>query len=247
MLLSCLTGVPPRSIIGPLAGFDKQAEAMPGLLNVGFGFVEVGTVTPEPQPGNPKPRMFRLVEDRGVINRFGFNSDGLAAVARRLSTYARIRDREEAGASSAPHGVIGVNVGKNKTGDVLADYISGVQHTAPFADYLVINVSSPNTPGLRNLQQRDTLRELLVAAKGARDALPWGVAPASLVSSAVGTPLPSAAAAAADAGGGAAVEIDAETAVHGRSRVARRSSPPHAPLSPTSTAAAPSMRAPCAR
>jgi dihydroorotate dehydrogenase len=126
------------------------------MLGLGFGFVEVGTLTPLPQVGNPKPRLFRLVEDKGVINRMGFNNAGLAAAHARL---ARRRRR----------GIVGVNVGANKdTADRVGDYVAGVTAMADVADYLTINISSPNTPGLRNLQDAGLLRELLDALTAVR-------------------------------------------------------------------------------
>jgi dihydroorotate dehydrogenase len=144
------------------AGFDKNAEAYRAVLRLGFGFAEVGSVTPRPQPGNPKPRLFRLTEDRAVINRMGYNNDGVDAVARRLRARARLP------------GPLGINLGKNKDSvDAAADYVRGVQVLGPYADYLVINVSSPNTPGLRALQGREPLAALIEAVKRARrDACP---------------------------------------------------------------------------
>lgn len=141
------------------AGFDKQGEVVLPLLTAGFGGVEVGSVTPLPQPGNARPRMFRLTEDRAVINRFGFNSDGAVAVGSRLATV------------SAPgiRGLLGVNLGKNKDGDAAADYSAGMRLLSPFADYVVVNVSSPNTAGLRALQGASELRSLLRAVRTARD------------------------------------------------------------------------------
>jgi dihydroorotate dehydrogenase len=182
-----------RSPVGLAAGFDKQAEAMPGLLASGFAFVEVGTVTPRPQPGNPTPRMFRLTEDRAVINRFGFNSDGLNVVAERLEHYwapllasSNVSPGVQGGGSTTassssrpPRGVVGVNVGKNKEGDAVEDYTRGVSALSPLADYVTVNISSPNTPGLRALQGREQLRGLLRAAVAARDAIPWGAAASS--------------------------------------------------------------------
>ena len=172
-------GLPFRSPVGLAAGFDKQGEAMAPLLRAGFGFVEVGTVTPLPQAGNPKPRMFRLEEDAAVINRYGFNSDGADAVAARLRAYWLQLARATGGAPGAPsrpppRGLVGVNIGKNKEGDAVADYTAGARRFAPFADYITVNVSSPNTPGLRALQGREALRTLLVAVLTARDALAWG-------------------------------------------------------------------------
>jgi len=143
--------------IGIAAGFDKNAEAFRAVLRLGFGFAEVGSVTPRPQPGNPKPRLFRLTEDRAIINRMGFNNDGVEAVARRLRARGRLP------------GPLGINLGKNKDSvDAAADYVRGVQALGPYADYLVINVSSPNTPGLRALQGREPLAALIEAVKRAR-------------------------------------------------------------------------------
>lgn len=136
--------------LGLAAGFDKNAEVFAQMLAFGFGFVECGTVTPRPQPGNPRPRLFRLDEDRAVINRMGFNNEGLGLYVRRLS--------------SAPRsiGVVGANVGANKDSeDRIADYVAGVKAVWPYCSYLTINVSSPNTPGLRGLQDRGALEELL--------------------------------------------------------------------------------------
>ncbi|XP_052229605.1 dihydroorotate dehydrogenase (quinone), mitochondrial-like isoform X2 [Dreissena polymorpha] len=141
--------------VGLAAGFDKDGVAVDGMLKAGFGFVEVGSVTPQPQPGNPKPRLFRLMEDKGVINRFGFNSDGHAAVSKRLQ--AR-KDHTTSGGS----GIVGVNLGKNKTSpSPIDDYVEGLKEFSPLADYLVINVSSPNTPGLRSMQGKEQLEELI--------------------------------------------------------------------------------------
>lgn len=155
--------------IGIAAGFDKNAEAMEGLLDVGFGFVEIGSVTPKGQPGNPKPRVFRLTEDRGVINRYGFNSDGIPPVAKRLESYVASRELRQA--YHRP-GVLGVNLGKNKTTeDAASDYVKGVDALAKYADYLVVNVSSPNTPGLRSLQGKQQLHDLLSCVIKARNAV----------------------------------------------------------------------------
>lgn len=143
--------------VGLAAGLDKDAEAIPGLFGLGFGSVEVGTLTPRPQPGNPKPRLFRLAEDEAVINRMGFNNGGIDAA---LARVAALRHRA---------GVLGINVGANKdSDDRVADYALGVTRAAPLADYITINVSSPNTPGLRDLQARPALDELLAAADAAR-------------------------------------------------------------------------------
>lgn len=144
--------------IGMAAGFDKHGEVPDPLLQMGFGFTEVGTITPRPQPGNPKPRLFRLSEDLGVINRFGFNSQGHSAVHARLS--------------ARPHqnGVVGINVGANKdAADRTADYVEGIRAFADLASYFTINISSPNTPGLRDLQQAAALDDLLVRVLACRD------------------------------------------------------------------------------
>lgn len=155
--LACrVAGIDFPSPIGLAAGFDKDAQVPDAMLGLGFGFVEVGTLTPLPQVGNPKPRLFRLVEDKGVVNRMGFNNGGLSAAHVRL---ARRRRR----------GIVGVNVGANKdTADRVGDYVAGVTAMADVADYLTINISSPNTPGLRDLQDAGLLRELLDALTAAR-------------------------------------------------------------------------------
>lgn len=143
-----------RNPIGLAAGFDKNAEVATAALGLGFGFVEVGTITPRPQVGNPKPRLFRLTEDRALINRMGFPGDGLEAARERLKTRDRVR-------------IVGINVGANKDSvDRAADYVTCVRELMPYADYLVCNVSSPNTPGLRDLQARDALTGLLKGVKG---------------------------------------------------------------------------------
>ncbi len=144
--------------VGMAAGFDKNAEVPDALLRLGFGFVEVGTVTPKPQEGNARPRLFRLDRDEAVVNRMGFNNDGAAAVLRRL-------------AARAHHGgIVGVNVGANKdSSDRVADYVRLIETFAPVASYFTVNVSSPNTPGLRNLQQADLLDDLLARVIDARE------------------------------------------------------------------------------
>ncbi|HLP23803.1 MAG TPA: quinone-dependent dihydroorotate dehydrogenase [Microbacteriaceae bacterium] len=154
------------SPFGLAAGFDKNGHAVRGLAALGFGHIEIGTLTPLAQPGNERPRMFRLVEDRALINRMGFNNDGVVAAAREL---VRLRS------SGARLPIIGVNIGKNKltpnekAGD---DYVAAATALGPLADYLVINVSSPNTPGLRSLQAVDELRPLLTATKRAAGTTP---------------------------------------------------------------------------
>lgn len=153
------------SPFGIAAGFDKNAVGVRGLAALGFGHVEVGTVTAIPQEGNPRPRLFRLIADRAVINRMGFNNEGADAVARRL---ARLR-------RGAPDTVIGVNIGKSRVVDVedaTADYVSSATKLAPLADYLAVNVSSPNTPGLRGLQAVETLAPLLRAVQKASGETP---------------------------------------------------------------------------
>jgi dihydroorotate dehydrogenase len=143
--------------IGLAAGFDKDAEVPTQMLAMGFGFVEVGTLTPRPQQGNPKPRLFRLSADQAVINRMGFNNRGQAEAFQRLIGCMHM------------HGVIGVNIGANKDStDRIADYVAGVRAMSPVARYLTINISSPNTPGLRQLQDEGALNALLSAINEAR-------------------------------------------------------------------------------
>lgn len=147
--------------IGLAAGLDKQAQVIDELMRFGFGFLEVGTVTPLPQPGNPKPRMFRVKEARALINRFGFNSDGLEIFTERLKAW-----RENPNRSRNP---VGVNIGKNKdTTDDAADYVKGLIKVAPYADFVVVNVSCPNLPGVCDLMDRDQLSPLLEKVMKAR-------------------------------------------------------------------------------
>lgn len=151
-----VAGIDFPSPIGLAAGFDKNAEVPDAMLGLGFGFAEVGSLTPLPQEGNPKPRLFRLAEDEGVINRMGFNNDGLAAAHVRLARRKR-------------RGIVGVNVGANKDAvDRMADYVTGVRAMADVANYLTVNISSPNTPGLRGLQDAGAMRELLDRLNEAR-------------------------------------------------------------------------------
>lgn len=146
--------------IGLAAGFDKNAETMQAMLAAGFGFVEAGTVTPRPQSGNPKPRIFRLVEDRAVINRLGFNNEGIPAAKERLRA---VRHKP---------GIRGINIGANKdAADRIADYVTGLKELAPLASYVTVNISSPNTPGLRGLQNKAELATLIAALSEARKAL----------------------------------------------------------------------------
>lgn len=157
-----IAGITFPNPVGMAPGFDKNAEVPDAMLGMGFGAVEVGTVTPLPQEGNPKPRLFRLIEDRAVINRMGFNNDGAQAVTNRL-----IR-RRETGQHGLP-GVVGVNIGANKDSpDRIADYAQMTRLMAPLASYLTVNISSPNTPGLRALQDEGALSALLDAVVEAR-------------------------------------------------------------------------------
>lgn len=169
--------------LGLAAGFDKNAVGIDALAALGFGHVEIGTVTGEPQPGNPPKRLFRLPTDRAVINRMGFNNDGAEVVARRLAERKRRLDarvaptRPPVGAGWAGHGpqlrpVLGINIGKTKVvaeDDAIADYEKSTRLLAPYADYLVVNVSSPNTPGLRDLQAVELLEPLLSAVRAEAD------------------------------------------------------------------------------
>ena len=153
--------------VGVAAGFDKNAEVPDALLGIGFGFVEVGSITPLPQAGNPKPRLFRLVEDRAVINRMGFNNDGASAALKRVE------------ARHGRQGILGINIGANKDADDrVADYATMTRLMAPHASYLAVNISSPNTPGLRALQDESALTGLLDAVIEARaDVMPDGAPP----------------------------------------------------------------------
>jgi dihydroorotate dehydrogenase len=159
ILASEIAGLKLPNCVGLAPGFDKNAEVFGPMLRAGFGFVECGTVTPLPQVGNPRPRLFRLTEDKAVINRLGFNNEGLEAFADRLKTRGP--------------GVIGANIGANKDAqDRIADYVTGLTRLWGLASYFTINISSPNTPGLRALQTQAALEELLGRLAIARDALP---------------------------------------------------------------------------
>jgi dihydroorotate dehydrogenase len=160
-----LAGLDMPNCVGLAAGYDKNADVPGAMLRAGFGHVECGTVTPKPQPGNPRPRVFRLSEDRAVINRYGFNSRGLDVFA--------------AGLARRPtRGVVGANVGANKdSADRIADYVAGLERLWPLADYFTVNISSPNTPGLRALQARAALDELLGRVAEARARLQQGEGP----------------------------------------------------------------------
>lgn len=160
LLQTTVLGLKFKNPVGMAAGFDKQGEAVEGLHKIGFSFVEIGSVTPEPQPGNPKPRVFRLPEDNAIINRYGFNSDGHDVVWEHLEKLKKKNFQ----------GILGVNLGRNKeTKDAVQDYINGIKKFMDVADYFVINVSSPNTPGLRSLQNKKNLEELLTKINTARE------------------------------------------------------------------------------
>lgn len=159
LAMSCF-GLKFKNPIGLAAGFDKNAEVPDAILRLGFGFLEVGSVTPRPQAGNPRPRLFRLIEDQAIINRMGFNNKGHTAMAARLQR------------RSPSIGLVGVNLGANKdSADRIADYVTGLEALGPLADFVVVNISSPNTPGLRTLQGRAELDELLGRLLTARERL----------------------------------------------------------------------------
>jgi dihydroorotate dehydrogenase len=156
ILRTTVAGLDFANPLGLAAGVDKNGEAIDGFFGLGFGSVEIGTLTPLPQTGNPRPRLFRLVEDEAVINRMGFNNGGIHAALPRAKAAKR-------------RGVLGINVGANKDApDRIADYAHGVAAAAPIADYVTVNISSPNTPGLRDLQHGRELTDLLAAADDAR-------------------------------------------------------------------------------
>lgn len=157
-LAQTIAGIRFENPVGLAAGYDKNAEVPDALLKIGFGFTEVGTLTPKPQAGNEKPRLFRLVQDRAVINRFGFNNQGHDVVFDRLK------------ARGSAKGIVGVNIGANKdSADRIADYVLGIHRFYSVATYFTVNISSPNTPGLRDLQARESLAALLSAVLAARD------------------------------------------------------------------------------
>ncbi|HEX6858789.1 MAG TPA: quinone-dependent dihydroorotate dehydrogenase [Caulobacteraceae bacterium] len=160
ILATEIAGLRLPNCIGLAAGFDKNAQAPDAMLRAGFGFVECGTVTPLPQPGNPRPRLFRLTEDRAVINRMGFNNEGLEPFAARLARRPR-------------RGIVGANIGANKDAtDRIGDYVTGLTRLWGLADYFTVNISSPNTPGLRALQARAALEDLLGRLAEVRATLP---------------------------------------------------------------------------
>ncbi|EGW30993.1 uncharacterized protein SPAPADRAFT_72880 [Spathaspora passalidarum NRRL Y-27907] len=161
-----------RNPIGLAAGLDKDGEAIESLFNCGFSYVEIGSITPEPQPGNPKPRFFRLPRDDAVINRYGFNSSGHFNVLATLKLRFNKLFNANAPSNAFKDGkLLGINLGKNKFGDEISDYTKGVERLGPYADVLVINVSSPNTPGLRDLQSEEKLTNLLTTVVKQRDTL----------------------------------------------------------------------------
>ena len=158
-LKTSICGLKLDNPIGLAAGFDKNAEAVDALLKCGFGFIEVGAITPKPQPGNPKPRLFRLPKDQAVINRFGFNNLGMEMAAERL-------------AKRSYHGIVGINLGANKNStDRIKDYVKVLQCCGPFVDFATINVSSPNTKNLRNFQEKNALKHLLYQVMDCRENL----------------------------------------------------------------------------
>ena len=159
-LATTVAGIAFPNPVGLAAGVDKDGHAIDGFFGLGLGSVEIGTLTPLAQPGNPKPRIFRLPEDRAVINRLGFNNGGLDGALPRAQSAKR-------------NGILGINVGANKdASDRTADYVHGVTRAAPHADYITINISSPNTPGLRDLQHGAALRDLLAACTAAKGSTP---------------------------------------------------------------------------
>ncbi|WP_336969149.1 quinone-dependent dihydroorotate dehydrogenase [Sphingobium aromaticiconvertens] len=160
VLTQQVAGIAFPNPVGLAAGYDKDGLVAHKMHGLGFGFAELGTLTPLPQTGNPQPRLFRLVQDRAVINRMGFNNGGQAAAMKRLAAH---------GTATGARPIIGINIGANKDAvDRVADYVTGVRTMAPLADYLTVNISSPNTPGLRALQDRAALDELLGAVMAAR-------------------------------------------------------------------------------
>ena len=174
VLATTVFGIKFPNPVGIAAGFDKNAEAVEGMHNLGFGFIEIGSVTPKPQQGNPQPRVFRLNEDKAIINRYGFNSEGHDVVFERLRTlqlkYLDMTSHED---WEMRKPIIGINLGKNKTSPVesVQDYVDGVNKFGKIADYLVINISSPNTSGLRSLQERHHMKHLIKEVIKARNNL----------------------------------------------------------------------------
>ncbi len=159
ILIQTVAGLEFPNPVGLAPGYDKNAEVAAPILRLGFGFTEVGTLTPLPQAGNDQPRLFRLVEDEAVINRMGFNNEGQLAASIRLERLRRVKQP----------GPVGINIGANKdSADRIADYVTGVRDMARYADYLTVNISSPNTPGLRALQDKEALDDLLTAVMAAR-------------------------------------------------------------------------------
>jgi dihydroorotate dehydrogenase len=173
LLHTTVCGLEFRNPLGLAAGFDKNAEAISETLNFGFGFTEIGTITPLPQDGNPKPRLFRAIEAEAVINRFGFNSDGMDECLRRIKAWhdeTRLPKHDDFKNSKIRRGFVGMNIGKNRESkNSVGDYVTGYKLIAPYADYITVNISSPNTPGLRDLQDREPLADLLGQLMAARE------------------------------------------------------------------------------
>lgn len=171
ILNNTVFGVGFSNPLGLAPGLDKQAQAMGGLLNMGFGFVEIGGVTPEPQPGNPKPRIFRLVEDQAIINRYGLNSEGQVAIAARLAKF-----------KAQSRGLIGVNIAKNTSStDIIGDYKKVIRSLADYVDYIVLNVSCPNVAWTKELKGGDEMTDMVRSIKAERDNLHKIVKPALLI------------------------------------------------------------------
>lgn len=175
-----------RTPVGVAAGLDKNGEAIDSLFQLGFSYVEIGSITPLPQPGNPLPRVFRLEKDQAVINRYGFNSAGhnavLASLKTRLARAGTDGKTAPLDKNSLCEGkALGINLGKNKNGDEIQDYVTGVKNFGPYADVLIVNVSSPNTPGLRDIQNEQRLTKLLKAVIKERDGLDQDILPPLMV------------------------------------------------------------------
>jgi dihydroorotate dehydrogenase len=173
ILHTSVCGLDFRNPLGLAAGFDKNAEAMSEVLGFGFGLTEIGTITPLPQSGNPKPRLFRAIGAEAAINRLGFNSDGMNECLRRIKAWhdeTRLPKHDDFKNSKIRRGLVGMNIGMNKDSqNAAADYVTGYNLLAPYADYIAINISSPNTPGLRDLQAREPLADLLRSLMTARE------------------------------------------------------------------------------
>ena len=172
LLHTIVCGLEFRNPVGLAAGFDKNAEVIRETLDFGLGFMEIGTITPKPQVGNPQPRLFRAIEAKAVINRLGFNSEGMEVCLQRIKAWhdatRPLKNRKK---SKEPRGLVGINIGKNKDSeDAAADYVAAYKVLAPYADYITVNISSPNTPGLRDLQGHDALTALAEQLQAVRAA-----------------------------------------------------------------------------